>query len=60
MEKDIAIMIADLSGYTAHTEVHGSISSADLVDKYLQIVEESLLGDCYLHERTGDEVMIVS
>jgi adenylate cyclase len=60
MEKDIAIMIADLSGYTAHTEVHGSLSSADLIDKYLQIVEESLVGDCYLHERTGDEVMIIS
>jgi len=60
MEKDIAIMIADLSGYTAHTEVHGPISSADLIDKYLQIVEKSLLQDCYLHERSGDEVMIVS
>jgi adenylate cyclase len=60
MEKDLAIMIADLSGYTAHTEVHGSILSADLIDKYLQIVEESLVGDSCLHERTGDEVMIVS
>jgi|SRR6266498_479956 len=60
MEKDTAIMIADLSGYTAYTEAHGSIMSADLIDKCVQIVEGSLVGDCQLHERTGDEVMIVS
>jgi adenylate cyclase len=60
MEQNIAILIADLSGYTALTETHGAVTAADLVDKYLEIVHESLVGDSKLHQRVGDEVMIVS
>ncbi|HMJ45984.1 MAG TPA: adenylate/guanylate cyclase domain-containing protein [Ferruginibacter sp.] len=60
MEENLAILIADLSGYTALTETHGSTAAADLIDKYLQIVQVCLVGDSKLHERTGDEVMIVS
>ena len=60
MEANTAILIADLSGYTALTEMHGSIAAADLIDKYIEIVEKSLVGDCILHERTGDEIMVVS
>lgn len=60
MEQDIAILIADLSGYTALTEIHGSLSAADLIDKYVDIVNASLIGDSRLQERVGDEVMIVS
>jgi adenylate cyclase len=60
MEQDIAILIADLSGYTALTETHGASSAADLVDKYVEIVNNSLAGESHLHERVGDEVMIVS
>jgi len=60
METNTAILIADLSGYTALTEMHGSIAAADLIDKYIEIVEKSLVGDCILHERTGDEIMVVS
>src|SRR6476661_738766 len=60
MEENIAILMADLSGYTALTETHGAESAADLIDKYLEIVQASLIGDCQLKERTGDEVMIVS
>lgn len=60
MEKNIAILIADLSGYTALTEAHGSIAAADLIDKYIEIVENCLVGDSKLHERTGDEIMIIS
>lgn len=60
MEKNIAILMADLSGYTALTETHGSVAAADLIDKYIGIVENSLAGDCRLHERTGDEIMVVS
>ena len=60
MERDIAILIADLSGYTALTETHGSFAAADFIDKYIQIVENCLVGDSELHERTGDEIMIVS
>jgi adenylate cyclase len=60
MEKNMAILMADLSGYTALTETHGSVSAADLIDKYIRIAESCLVGDCRLHERNGDEIMIVS
>ena len=60
MEENIAIMMADLSGYTALTETHGPVSAADLIDKYIRIAEQCLVGDCRLHERTGDEIMIIS
>lgn len=59
-EEKIAILIADLSGYTALTETHGADSAADLVEKFLDIVQGCLVGDCRLHSRTGDEVVIVS
>ena len=60
MEENLAILMADLSGYTALTETHGSLSAADLIDKYLGIVNNCLVGDSKLNERTGDEVMIIS
>lgn len=60
MEKNIAILMADLSGYTALTETHGAVAAADLIDKYIGIVESCLIGDSHLHERTGDEIMVVS
>ena len=60
MEKNLAILIADLSGYTALTEAHGATSAADLIETFLKIVQDSLVGDSYLHQRRGDEVMIIS
>lgn len=60
MERDLGILIADLSGYTALTETHGASSAADLIDKYIEMVNNSLVGVSRLHERVGDEVMVVS
>src|ERR1700712_148381 len=60
MEQNIAILIADLSGYTALTETHGSSAAADIVDRFLEITKHSLAGNSKLHQRVGDEVMIVS
>ena len=60
MEQNIAILIADLSGYTALTETHGPGKAADMIDKFLDIIEHCLVGDSKLHQRVGDEVMIVS
>ena len=60
MEENVAILMADLAGYTALTETHGGISAAETVERYLHIVKGSIVGDCRLHEQTGDEVMIVS
>jgi class 3 adenylate cyclase len=60
MEENICILISDLSGYTALTETHGAVSAADLIDRYIAIVEDCLVGDSHLKERIGDELMIVS
>jgi adenylate cyclase len=60
VEENLAILMADLTGYTALTETHGAISAADLIDKYLEIVAGCLVGDSRLKERTGDEIMIVA
>ena len=60
MEQNTAILIADLSGYTALTEAHGASTAANTIDKFLNIVFSSLVGNSQLHERIGDEVMIVS
>jgi class 3 adenylate cyclase/YHS domain-containing protein len=60
MEDKVAILMADLSGYTALTETHGPVSAADLIDKYILIAESCLVGDSRIHERRGDEIMIIS
>lgn len=60
MEQNIAILIADLTGYTALTETHGPHAAADLIDTYRKLVNESLAGDCRVHQTVGDEVLIVS
>ncbi len=60
IEQNVAILIADLSGYTALTEAHGASEAADLIDIFMEIVNESLMGDSHLHQRTGDEVLLIS
>lgn len=60
MEKNIAILMADLSGYTALTETHGSLTAANLIDRYIQIANNCMVGDSRIHERRGDEIMVVS
>ena len=60
MEKSVAILMADLSGYSALTETHGAITAANLIDKYIAIAESCLVGDSRLHQQTGDELMFVS
>jgi adenylate cyclase len=60
METNIAIMMADLSGYTALTEIHGANSAVSIIDKYHTLVKKSLVGSSHLHERVGDEMIIVA
>ena len=60
MEKNVAILMADLSGYSALTETHGAVTAADLIDKYISLAEKCLPGNCRLHQQTGDEIMFVS
>ena len=60
MEKDIAIMMADLTGYTAMTEAHGGASAAKMVGKYMELVNSAMVGTARLHQRIGDQVVIVA
>ena len=60
MEKNLAILFADLSGYTALTESHGAEVAANLIDDYLQIVRTSSSERVQLHQTVGDEVLLIS
>ncbi len=59
-EIEVVLLIADLSGYTALTEAHGSMSAAKIVTRYLEIVHNALDPEARLVERVGDEVLIVA
>lgn len=52
--------MADLSGYTAMTDIHGGTSAAKIVSKYMQLVEQSLCGTTQLVQRIGDQVVMIS
>lgn len=53
-------MLADLAGYTALTEAHGGASAAQLVRKYMELVDGALVGSATLFQRIGDQVVIIS
>ena len=60
MESSLAILMADLSGYTALTEVHGAGAAMQLIGKYMELAGRSLVGNSRLVERTGDQLVIIS
>ncbi len=60
LEIDASFLIADLAGYTSLTEVHGDLSAADIVSRFIEIVKESLKEDTNLVNQIGDEVLITS
>jgi class 3 adenylate cyclase/YHS domain-containing protein len=60
MEKDVAILMADLTGYTAMTDIHGGASAARIVNKYMQLVEESRFGTTQVVQRIGDQVVMIA
>lgn len=53
-----AFLIADLAGYTALTDSHGDSTAVEIVDRYLEIVNNSLTDKTKLVDRVGDEVLI--
>ncbi len=59
-ETELVFLITDLSGYTALTEAHGNLSAANVVTRYVEIVDSVLHPDTRLVNRIGDEVLIVS
>jgi adenylate cyclase len=60
MEREIAILMADLTGYTAMTDVHGGESAARIVRKYLELVDRALYGNAQLAQTVGDQVVIIA
>ncbi len=60
METPLAILMADLSGYTAMTDIHGAETAISLVERLMGLVSDSLVGESRLHQRIGDQVVIVS
>jgi class 3 adenylate cyclase len=59
-ERDVTFLIADLAGFTALTEIHGSRYAAWVVTRYVDIVRAALSPGARLAERVGDAVLIVA
>ena len=60
MEKNAAVLMADLTGYTAMTDVHGGASAAMLVSKYMEFVNTALCGDTQIVQRVGDQIVLLA
>jgi class 3 adenylate cyclase len=59
-ERDVTFVIADLAGFTALTEIHGSRYAAWVISRYLTLVRATLDPGARLAERVGDAVLIVA
>lgn len=59
-EKNIALLMIDLSGYTALTEAHGGLSAFNTVNTFEETVKLALEGGSEIVERVGDEIMVSS
>ena len=55
-ELDVALVIADLSGYTALTETHGAYHASEIVLRFERLVEASLEPGVSLVNSIGDDV----
>jgi adenylate cyclase len=55
----VAIAFADLVGFVRFTEEAGEAEALDLVERFVEAVEDSLPGDARLVKNIGDGVMIV-
>lgn len=60
MEKNAAVLMADLTGYTAMTDVHGGASAAMLVKKYMEMVDKALVGSTKVIQRVGDQIVLLA
>ncbi|MBI2161029.1 MAG: YHS domain-containing protein [Candidatus Rokubacteria bacterium] len=59
-ETDAVFLMADLSGFTALTEAHGSLHAADVVARYMEIVRGALEDGVRFVERVGDGILLVA
>lgn len=60
MLEKLAILIIDLSGYTALTELHGGKKASAIVRQFEEIVRKNVIDQCDIFERKGDELLITS
>lgn len=59
-ERQVTILMADLAGYTALTEAHGSAEAAHVVARYLELAEGATAPGARLMERIGDGLVFVA
>ncbi|MBI3204201.1 MAG: YHS domain-containing protein [Myxococcales bacterium] len=55
---ELAVAFADLSGFTALTEVHGDEDAADVVEAFYTMAKGCLVGETRLVKPIGDAVML--
>jgi adenylate cyclase len=55
----VAIVFADLAGYTRLTEEEGELEAVDAVERFIESVEITLPDEARVIKTIGDEVMIV-
>jgi len=56
----ITILFADLSGFTALTEMHGDQDAAEVAARFYDLAQAALTGDARLVKTIGDAVMIAA
>ena len=57
---ELAVVFVDLAGFTALTETHGDVEAADLVERFVGIVTDSLGAGDRIIKSIGDAVMLTS
>jgi adenylate cyclase len=55
----VAIAFADLAGYTRLTEEAGEEEAVDIIERFVEAVQDTLPDDARVIKTIGDEVMIV-
>ena len=55
-ELDLALLIADLCGYTALTETHGALTASETVLRFVRLAESCLEPGVAIVDSIGDEV----
>ena len=56
----MAFCFVDITGFTRYTEEEGDEEALDLVERFVDTVEETLPSEATIVKTIGDEVMIVS
>jgi class 3 adenylate cyclase len=58
--REATFCFVDLAGFTALTETHGDRAAADLVERFLALVEASLNDETRIVDTIGDAVLTIS